>query len=92
MPQLFKFGNYVIYFWSNENKPSEPVHVHISEKRPVQNGTKVWITRSRYTVIENNASKIPKAKLRLLCRYVEANADEVIEESEKHFGEVSFYC
>ena len=30
----------------------------------------------------DNASKIPDAKLRMLCRYVEANVDEVIEEWE----------
>lgn len=92
MPQLFKFGNYVIYFWSNENMPAEPVYVHVNEKRPSQNGTKIWITRSRHTVIDHNASKIPTAKLRMICRYIEANADEVIDEWEKHFGEANYYC
>ena len=29
MPQLFRIGSYVIYFWINENDPLEPVHVHI---------------------------------------------------------------
>jgi hypothetical protein len=28
MPQLFRIGPYVIYFWSNENYPIEPIHVH----------------------------------------------------------------
>lgn len=92
MPQLFRFGNYVIYFWSNENNPTESVHVHISEKRPVENGTKIWITRSGHTIVDNNASRIPSAKLRMLCRYVEANVDEVLEEWEKHFGEARFFC
>lgn len=31
MPQIFKVGSYLIYFWSNENKPLEPLHVHVSE-------------------------------------------------------------
>ena len=31
MPQLFKIGSYVIFFWINENNPLEPVHVHISK-------------------------------------------------------------
>lgn len=26
MPQIFKIGPYIIYFWSNENDPLEPVH------------------------------------------------------------------
>ena len=25
---------YLIYFWSNENNPVEPVHVHIVEGKP----------------------------------------------------------
>ena len=29
MPQLFKIGNYWVYFWSNEGIPVEPVHVHV---------------------------------------------------------------
>lgn len=32
MPQIFKFGSYIIFLWSNENKPTEPIHVHIAEK------------------------------------------------------------
>lgn len=31
MPQLLKIGPYTVYFWSNENDPLEPVHVHIAE-------------------------------------------------------------
>ena len=31
MPQLFKIGSYIIYFWSNENDPLEPIHVHVAE-------------------------------------------------------------
>ncbi|MCI9560316.1 DUF4160 domain-containing protein [Clostridiaceae bacterium] len=30
MPQIFRIGSYIIYFWSNENTPLEPEHVHIS--------------------------------------------------------------
>lgn len=45
MPQIFKFGGYIIFFWSNENKPVEPVHVHIAKHNPKPNSTKVWITQ-----------------------------------------------
>lgn len=41
MPQVFKIGSYWIYFWSNENDPIEPVHVHIAEGKPKANGTKL---------------------------------------------------
>ena len=29
MPQVFKLGSYWVYFWTNEGKPLEPIHVHI---------------------------------------------------------------
>lgn len=45
MPQIFKFGGYIIFFWSNENRPTEPIHVHIAENNPRANSTKVWITK-----------------------------------------------
>ena len=45
MPQIFKIGPYVIYFWSDENKPLEPIHVHVAEGVPHANATKIWITR-----------------------------------------------
>lgn len=31
MPQELRIGPYSVYFWSNENAPLEPIHVHISE-------------------------------------------------------------
>lgn len=45
MPQVFKIGAYLVYFWLNEGMPLEPIHVHIAEGTPVQNGTKIWITQ-----------------------------------------------
>lgn len=27
MPQVFKIGSYLVYFWSNESKPLEPIQV-----------------------------------------------------------------
>ena len=44
MPQIFRIGSYWVYFWSNEGKPQEPIHVHISQGSPQANATKVWIT------------------------------------------------
>lgn len=51
MPQIFRIGSYIVYFWSNENNPLEPVHVHIAEGRASANATKVWITGSGKSVI-----------------------------------------
>ena len=46
MPQIFRVAGYLVYFWSNENEPLEPVHVHITDGVPAANATKVWITKS----------------------------------------------
>ena len=46
MPQVFKIGSYWVYFWSNENDPLEPVHVHVSQGAPSANATKIWITKA----------------------------------------------
>ena len=47
MPQVFKIGSYWIYFWANEGKPNEPVHVHVSEGNPEENATKIWRSEER---------------------------------------------
>ena len=41
MPQIFSIGSYVVYFWSDEGEPKEPVHVHVVQGRPQKNGTSI---------------------------------------------------
>lgn len=92
MPQLFKIGRFIIYFWSNEGMPEEPVHVHVAEGRPHPNATKIWITKSGKTLLANNNSKIRDKELRMIQRIIEANSREIVEEWKKHFETLSFYC
>ena len=92
MPQVFKIGSYWVYFWTNENRPLEPVHVHISEGKPVQNATKVWITSSGKTLLANNNSNIPAVTLRNIMRILETRSDEIISKWIKYFGEDKYYC
>lgn len=56
MPQIFRIGSYIVYFWSNEGMPLEPIHVHIAEGRASANATKVWITSTGHTLLSNNNS------------------------------------
>ena len=51
MPQIFKFGGYIIFFWSNENRQTE--------HNPRANSTKVWITKKGKALVCNNNSYIP---------------------------------
>ena len=92
MPQIFKIGSYWIYFWANENKPLEPIHVHVAEGKPVENATKIWITQSRKCLLCNNASGIPDKKLKLIIRIIEGNCDEVIDKWLSFFGEIRYFC
>ena len=92
MPQIFRIGPYIVYFWSNENNPLEPIHVHISEGRASANATKLWISSTGKIVVCNNNSNIPERILRNLVRIIEANSAEIIDAWLEHFGEIRFYC
>ena len=92
MPQIFRIGPYWIYFWANENKPIEPIHVHIAEGKPVENATKIWITQTGKCMICNNSSNIPEKKLKLIIRIIEANSEEIISKWTEFFGEIRYFC
>ena len=92
MPQIFRMGNYWIYFWANENEPVEPVHVHISEGRPTENATKVWITSSGKCLLCHNNSQIPRHTLNNIMRTVEARSEEIVRKWLDYFGEIRFFC
>lgn len=66
MPQILRVGPYSIYFWSNEGKPIEPIHVHIAEGRATSTATKLWITSTGKALLCNNNSKIPGNVLKKL--------------------------
>ena len=92
MPQVFKIGSYIVFFWIGEGKPLEPVHVHIAEGTPSANATKIWITKSGKTLVANNNSKIPQSMLRKLQRMIEANTDSILNQWLEYFGEARYYC
>ena len=92
MPQVLRIGPYSVFFWSNENEPLEPVHVHISEGRALANATKIWITSSGKALLSNNNSGIPQYSLRKLIKVVEANSETIIKKWIECFGEISYYC
>ena len=92
MPQIFRIGSYIIYFWSNEGNPIEPVHVHIAEGRATASATKIWITSSGKTLLCNNNSQIPQKLLKNMMRYIEANSNTIIEKWYIHFRQIRYYC
>ena len=92
MPQIFKFGPYCVFFWSNESVPLEPVHVHVCEGRPNANATKLWITETGKTILCNNNSKIPEKMLHILRRQIEANSAEIRKKWFERFQEIRYCC
>lgn len=91
MPQLYRIGPYIIYFWSNEGEPLEPVHVHIAEGKAGANATKIWITSAGKALRCNNNSHISPVILSRLERFIEANSEGIIDSWKEHFGTVNFY-
>ena len=92
MPQELRIGPYSVYFWSNENDPLEPIHVHISEGKATQNSTKVWITSTGKTLLCHNNSCIPDHILRRLMKVIEANNKKIINDWLTFFGEIRYFC
>ena len=92
MPQLLRIGPYIVYFWSNENNPLEPVHVHIAEGRATSEATKLWITSTGKVIVCNNNSQIPDRVLRKMVRVIEGNSDYIRDKWIEQFGEIRYFC
>lgn len=92
MPQIFKIGSYVIYFWSNEHTPLEPIHVHISNNVPQENATKIWLTQSGKCLLCHNNSHIPDKKLRNMMDIIEARHAVIENKWYSYFHELHYYC
>lgn len=92
MPQLFRIGSYIIYFWANENNPLEPIHVHIAEGRPYADATKVWITQSGHCILSHNRSQIPANILKRIMRLIEANSEDIKAQWIEMFDEIRYFC
>ena len=92
MPQVFRIGSYWVYFWSNENDPLEPVHVHISQGAPSAKATKIWITKAGRCYLCHNNSGIPVRTLNNMMKIIEARSGEVLQKWQAYFGHTDFYC
>ena len=92
MPQVFKVGSYWVYFWSNENDPLEPIHVHVCLGAPSAGATKIWITQTGRCYLCNNNSHITAHTLRNIMDVIEARSSEVIEKWLSYFGQITYYC
>ncbi len=92
MPQIFKIGSYVVYFWANEGEPLEPVHVHVAIGIPSENTTKIWITKAGKCLLCNNNTKIASKTLKNIMEIIEARNQDVINKWYSFFGQINYYC
>ena len=91
MPRVLVFGAYIIFFWVGEN--GEPVHVHVAEKRPSENATKIWLTSSGGCLLAHNRSKIPDRDLSNILELISLNHGYICDKwREVVHGDISFYC
>ncbi len=58
MPSLPSLFGFKVFFWSNEGKPLEPVHVHVSKNLPSKNATKFWILSNGKVELAENGSSL----------------------------------
>jgi len=92
LPKLFRVGQYIVFFWSNEN--DEPIHVHIGILTPSANATKIWLTKGGGCIVANNSSKIPKHELNELLEIIQDNFLFICDEWKRFFDvdSIGFYC
>lgn len=73
MPKLFVIDGYQVSIWSNEN--GEPIHVHVSKKRPSANSTKLWLLSNGTFIKANpNDKRIPDAVLNKIIKKLQPQA------------------
>jgi len=65
--------------------------MYISEGKPRENSTKVWITKSGKCLVANNNSQIPSHTLRNIVRILEARSEEITNSWMDYFGEMHFF-
>ncbi|MCL2109705.1 MAG: DUF4160 domain-containing protein [Oscillospiraceae bacterium] len=91
LPKLFEVGRYAVFFWSNEE--GEPIHVHVSIKRPSTVSAKIWLTEDGgFIVAENDI--IPRSNISTLLNILRDNHEDICDEWKKFFNTdtIKFYC
>ena len=83
---------YHIFFWSNEGRPLETIHFHIS-KHPHSNSTKVWLLEDGTLKVANNNDDIPTNDLKRILRLMELpiNIERTKKKWLEHFEEIKYH-
>lgn len=88
MPQLFRIGSLVLYFWSNES--GEPVHIHVSVGRQSNRSSKFWLTRTGGVLLEDNGSRLSPKEISMLTSFITLNHTRIVNRWRLTFHYVRF--
>ncbi len=77
MPKIMIISGYQISIWSNGN--NEPIHVHISKRKPTANSTKLWLSKSGTFVVAHNKSRISEKDLKNILVTLNANINIIVD-------------
>ncbi len=93
MPVLFRSGSLVIYYWSNEGIPTEPVHVHISYNGEPSTADKFWLSKDGYFVPDKKNKNIKqKIASRMLDSFISTGGiDNLVEAWRERFHDVRYF-
>lgn len=90
MPKIAEILGFILFFWSNEGSPIEPVHVHIAHK-PNKNATKFWIYSDGSAILESNGSNLSEKELKRAKKVIEQYSNEIVLFWEDYFGVTAIY-
>ena len=89
MPIFLRYASYIVFFWVNEN--DEPIHFHVSEGRPSESSTKIWILSDGSFLLAHNKSRIPVRVLNRIFQVMQDNIDDYKRQWEIVNGSISYY-
>ena len=89
MPKIYEICGYQISIWSSEN--GEPIHVHVSKRRPTPNSTKLWLLSNGTFEIAHNRSKVPDKDLNKIINILNCNSKSVYDFWVAYHGYAKFY-
>lgn len=92
MPQIFRIAGYLVFLWSFEGNPLEPIHFHITDGVPSEECTKVWLTSTGQCLVSHNKSHIPDAKLRNILKIASARHSDIEAAWMDRFGNIRYFC
>ncbi len=90
MPKFSEILGYNVFVWSNEGKPLEPVHVHVS-KNISRNATKFWILKDGRVRLAYDSKELSAKDIQKVMKILEKYSDDFVRKWEEFFDESATY-